>query len=253
MASANAGWLDRHRNIYLYLPNLIGYARVCCALYAFATAMRNPYHCVVSYFMGFVLDETDGRAARTFNQASTLGAVLDMVTDRLSTAGLLAVLGMLYPRSYMLFLLLMFLDIFSHWFQMYSTFVSGNESHKDVNSRSWVVRIYYRNRAFMGLCCISCEVLYLSLYALDWRQFREWPLVPLYLPQQLLQMDLTQQLLSRAPDSAGAQKGIPLAAIAAMLSLPGFIVKQIINCFQLKSSMQALVAYDQERESSKTD
>lgn len=30
----------------------------------------------------FVLDETDGRAARTFNQSSTLGAVLDMVTDR---------------------------------------------------------------------------------------------------------------------------------------------------------------------------
>lgn len=24
MASANIGWLDRHRNIYLYLPNLIG-------------------------------------------------------------------------------------------------------------------------------------------------------------------------------------------------------------------------------------
>jgi CDP-alcohol phosphatidyltransferase len=29
-----------------------------------------------------VLDETDGRAARHFNQSSTLGAVLDMVTDR---------------------------------------------------------------------------------------------------------------------------------------------------------------------------
>lgn len=52
---------------------------------------------------------------------------------------------------------------------------------------------------------------------------------------------------------AGAQKGIPLAAIAVLVSLPGFVVKQIINCFQLKSSMQALVAYDQERESSKTD
>lgn len=34
----------------------------------------------------FVLDETDGRAARTFNQASTLGAVLDMVTDRRGSA-----------------------------------------------------------------------------------------------------------------------------------------------------------------------
>ena len=53
--------------------------------------------------------------------------VLDMVTDRLATAGLLAVLGMLYPRSYMVFLALMFLDIFSHWFQMYSTFISGSE------------------------------------------------------------------------------------------------------------------------------
>jgi phosphatidylglycerophosphate synthase len=56
--------------------------------------------------------------------------VLDMVTDRLSTAGLLAVLGMLYPRSYMVFLAIMFLDIFSHWFQMYSTFISGSETHK---------------------------------------------------------------------------------------------------------------------------
>ena len=56
--------------------------------------------------------------------------VLDMVTDRLSTAGLLAVLGMLYPRSYMVFLTIMFLDIFSHWFQMYSTFISGSETHK---------------------------------------------------------------------------------------------------------------------------
>ena len=36
-------------------------------------------------------------------------------TCRLATAGLLAVLGMLYPRSYMAFLGLMFLDIFSHW------------------------------------------------------------------------------------------------------------------------------------------
>jgi len=60
--------------------------------------------------------------------------VLDMVTDRLATAGLLAVLGMLYPRSYMVFLALMFLDIFSHWFQMYSTFISGSETHK---ARGW--------------------------------------------------------------------------------------------------------------------
>ncbi len=30
----------------------------------------------------FVADETDGRLARKYHQTSTLGAVLDMVTDR---------------------------------------------------------------------------------------------------------------------------------------------------------------------------
>ena len=53
-----------------------------------------------------------------------------MVTDRLATAGLLAILGLLYPRSYMAFLGLMFLDIFSHWFQMYATFLNGSDTHK---------------------------------------------------------------------------------------------------------------------------
>ena len=33
-------------------------------------------------YIRFVLDETDGRLARMFNQTSTFGAVLDMVTDR---------------------------------------------------------------------------------------------------------------------------------------------------------------------------
>ena len=33
-------------------------------------------------------------------------------------------------------------------------------------------------------------------------------------------------------------QGLPLAAVTAALSLPGFLVKQIINCFQLRSSMQ---------------
>ena len=51
---------------------------------------------------------------------------------------------------------------------------------------------------------------------------------------------------------AGLDKGIPLAAVAAAISLPGFFVKQIINCFQLRSSMQALVAYDQQREAAKS-
>lgn len=49
--------------------------------------------------------------------ASKFGAVLDMVTDRCSTAGLLMVLSRLYGGGTpaFSFLLLMFIDLFSHW------------------------------------------------------------------------------------------------------------------------------------------
>lgn len=36
----------------------------------------------------------------------------------------------------------------------------GKSSHKDVkDSSSWLFRLYYRNRKFMGYCCVSCEVI----------------------------------------------------------------------------------------------
>ena len=47
--------------------------------------------------------------------------------------------------------------------------------------------------------------------------------------------------------------GIPVAAVTAMLSLPGFVVKQVVNVFQLKASMQALVAYDKRRDTENND
>lgn len=40
------------------------------------------HHLFLFAAYSFVCDELDGRAARTFNQMSTFGAVLDMVTDR---------------------------------------------------------------------------------------------------------------------------------------------------------------------------
>ena len=49
---------------------------------------------------------------------------------RLSTAGLLAVLGMLNRQWYFCFLALLMLDIFSHWFQMYATLAAGAATHK---------------------------------------------------------------------------------------------------------------------------
>ena len=49
---------------------------------------------------------------------------------RLATAGLLATLSVLHPRWHFGFLALLMLDVFSHWFQMYATLVSGSATHK---------------------------------------------------------------------------------------------------------------------------
>ena len=50
---------------------------------------------------------------------------------------------------------------------------------QDVHSRNVVVRVYYRYRVFMGICCICCEVLYLALYLQHWQpDWSAWSCVP---------------------------------------------------------------------------
>jgi CDP-diacylglycerol--inositol 3-phosphatidyltransferase len=45
------------------------------------------------YILSFAADLVDGWAARKFQQTSQFGGMLDMITDRCSTMGLLYVLG----------------------------------------------------------------------------------------------------------------------------------------------------------------
>lgn len=37
---------------------------------------------------------------------------------------------------------------------------------QDKHSESFLVRLYYQKRIFMGFCCVSCEVLYLMVRTL---------------------------------------------------------------------------------------
>uniref|UniRef100_A0A383VZW6 CDP-diacylglycerol--inositol 3-phosphatidyltransferase n=1 Tax=Tetradesmus obliquus TaxID=3088 RepID=A0A383VZW6_TETOB len=237
---ADPGFFSRHKNIYMYLPNLIGYARILLTLGALAFAFSYPELCVGAYFLAFVCDELDGRAARSFNQTSTLGAVLDMVTDRVATTGLLALLCATYPSLHLLFISLIALDIFSHWFQMYASLLAGAASHKDVASRSWLVRTYYRNRLFMGFCCVCCEVQYLALFLLHLPAYQTLGLLPLRLPQPLLDAAAGSVL----EGYVNSWQGLPAVGVVALLALPGVLVKQACNWVQLRTAMQGLVDYD---------
>ncbi|KAM1120050.1 hypothetical protein ACFX2B_043550 [Malus domestica] len=57
-------------DVYLYLPNMIGYVRVLMNCFAFAQCFSNKQLFSVLYFVSFVCDGVDGWCARKFNQES---------------------------------------------------------------------------------------------------------------------------------------------------------------------------------------
>ncbi|KAB1207511.1 CDP-diacylglycerol--inositol 3-phosphatidyltransferase 1 [Morella rubra] len=198
-------------SVYLYIPNIIGYIRVIINCIAFAQSFSNKGLFAVLYLFSFVCDAVDGWCARKFNQVSTFGAVLDMITDRISTACLLVILSQVY-RPGLVFLSLLALDIASHWLQMYSTFLSGKASHKDVkDSSNWIFKLYYGNRMFMAYCCVSCEVLYIILF--------------------LIAKNQTENLMDVLMTSAKQSSALSLLLV---LSLFGWAIKQVINVIQVR-------------------
>ncbi|KAK8921557.1 putative CDP-diacylglycerol--inositol 3-phosphatidyltransferase 2 [Platanthera zijinensis] len=208
-------------SVYLYIPNILGYMRVLLNVVAFALCFSSKLWFAALYFISFICDGVDGWLARKFNQVSTFGAVLDMVTDRVSTACLLAILSQLY-RPGLIFLALLGLDIASHWLQMYSTFLSGKSSHKDIEDKSsWLLRAYYQHRYFMAFCCVGSEVLYIILF--------------------LIHENQDESLISVSMNAA--KKSLPLLVLLT-LSLFGWGIKQIVNVIQMKTAADACVIYD---------
>jgi hypothetical protein len=83
-------------DVLVYIPNLIGYMRVILTLTSIVLMICFPSAWVVAiicYLASFVGDLFDGMAARKFDQCSSFGGLIDMVTDRCSTTGLLCVLS----------------------------------------------------------------------------------------------------------------------------------------------------------------
>ncbi|KAH9679193.1 CDP-diacylglycerol--inositol 3-phosphatidyltransferase 1 [Citrus sinensis] len=223
----------RKLSVYLYIPNIIGgFLWVFLIVYdywlhgfdgIFHFYVVNVRYLSVMRVLGafsFVCDAIDGWCARKFNQVSTFGAVLDMVTDRISTACLLVILSQVY-RPGLVFVSLLALDIGSHWLQMYSTFLTGKTNHKDVkDSTNWLFKAYYGNRMFMGYCCVACEVIVafrVIIHISTCKCYRY------FLPDPTVS---TLQVVAST-----VRQGSPLSFLVA-LSLFGWAIKQTINVIQ---------------------
>jgi len=204
---------------YLYVPNMIGYARVIAMLLSFAYAQENWKFTCFCYLLSQALDAVDGFAARGLNQCSELGAVLDMVTDRVSTTGLCVVLAQIYPQYLGAFCALICLDMFSHWYQMYATLASGGTSHK--KNTNWILKLYY-NRPILFTVCAGNELFFVSMYALH---FGGGPMLPLPPTMQ------------------------PMAFFRAVgfCAAPFFVFKQFTNVVQLLTACGTIVEIDAKR------
>lgn len=99
--------------------------------------------------------------------ATKFGAMLDQLTDRCGTMGLLVTLSYFYPKYMFWFQLSMSIDIACHWFYLHTTLLQGKTSHKFIDpNENPIMHIYYTNRTVLGFMCLFNELFYASLYLL---------------------------------------------------------------------------------------
>lgn len=152
------------KHVLWYIPNQIGYMRVITAILSFFTMKQYPVITGLLYGISCLLDALDGTAARKYNQVSSLGAVLDMVTDRSTTSGLMCFLSVAYPRYCVFFQVLLALDLSSHYMHMYAS-LSVGATHKQVSEESSkLLHLYYTRRDILFTVCFFNESFYGGLY-----------------------------------------------------------------------------------------
>ncbi|CAN0317244.1 unnamed protein product [Ectocarpus sp. 12 AP-2014] len=209
--------------VLFYFPNLIGYARIIAVLVSYYLADTNWKASFLCYVLAFVGDAVDGAVARYFNQSSKFGAVLDMVTDRCSTAGLLMVLSRLYEGGTpaFLFLLLMFIDLFSHWMHVQSTAGRHHKAADTLADRNVITRLFYGCYPFFAFCCVGTELFYVALYLL------------VFVPEASLAL-------------GGGGVAISLHAVCYYVFLPACVCKQAVNVAQLCAASLSLASAESE-------
>ncbi|KAK6346320.1 CDP-diacylglycerol-inositol 3-phosphatidyltransferase [Orbilia blumenaviensis] len=213
-------WLQTN-NVYLFVPNLIGYARIVLASISLVYMPIHPLTCTILYGVSCILDALDGYAARKFSQSTKFGAVLDMVTDRCTTSCLLMFLSAAYPEHpglKILFQFLLSLDLASHYMHMYAMMEKGAGSHKSVDrEQSKILNLYYTNKTVLFTFCAANELHFVSLY-----------------------------LLSFPSPSAARDAILPFIKGMAYVTFPICFGKQIINFVQMARAAETLVNIDNE-------
>ncbi|KAF5365601.1 hypothetical protein D9758_003221 [Tetrapyrgos nigripes] len=214
-------------NVFLFLPNLIGYTRIVLAALSLHFMSYHPIYCTIAYSVSCLLDAVDGQVARARGETSKFGAVLDMVTDRCTTSCLLCYLGIAYPNYAIIFQFLITLDFSSHYMHMNSSLITGSVSHKKVTSDvSRILYAYYNNPLTLFLVCFGNELFFVALYLVKWTH------TPLPID------------LGWAPLLGHSLQGLTYAQAVAIVTAPVCFLKNVINMVQLWKAAKVMVGVD---------
>lgn len=110
---------------------------------------------------------------------------------------------------------------------------------QETGARNPLIKLYYNQRPFMGFCCISCEVLYLAIYAMC------HPLAEPITRQAPAPLQAVAHWVASCPATQTADL---LPALAIAITLAGCATKQIVNVYQLAGAMQRLAALEMQKE-----
>ncbi|KAL5529241.1 hypothetical protein ACEPAG_5226 [Sanghuangporus baumii] len=205
-------------NVFLFVPNLIGYSRIILAAVSLYFMSFHPKYSTVAYCVSCLLDAFDGHAARALGQTSKFGAVLDMVTDRCTTSCLICYLSSAYPSWAIFFQFLIALDFSSHYMHMYSSLVTGSRSHKLVTSDvSRILWYYYNDSTTLFIFCAGNELFYVALYLMKW---------------------------DHSPTGIALLGDMPWARLLFYSTFLFWLVKNIVNAVQLWKASKILVGVD---------
>ncbi|KAH9946012.1 phosphatidylinositol synthase [Epithele typhae] len=210
-------------NVFLFVPNLIGYSRIILAAFSLHYMSYHPKYCTVLYSISCLLDAVDGHAARALGQSSKFGAVLDMVTDRCTTSCLLCYLTLAYPEWALGFQFLITLDFSSHYMHMNSSLVTGSKSHKQVDGDVSNLLRWYYNPTVLFIVCAGNELFYIALYLMKW--------VHTPLSQSF---GITAELATQCT----------WAHVLLAISAPVWLLKNALNLVQLWKASKVLVGVD---------
>ncbi|OCF36219.1 CDP-diacylglycerol-inositol 3-phosphatidyltransferase [Kwoniella heveanensis BCC8398] len=227
-------------NVFLFVPNLIGYTRVITAAAALYYIPSHPKACTALYATSALLDAVDGQAARALGQTSKFGAVLDMVTDRCATACLLTFLTRAYPDWSLMFMFLITLDFSSHYIHMYSSLTTGSASHKAVTSDvSKILWYYYNDSRTLFFFCFANELFFVCIYL---AKFWQSPITNNFpIPAFLFDLAVEYKFVGTAVQIL---RNLSWPQVVGALTFPICAGKQIINIVQFWKASKILVGID---------